>query len=297
MAKEEFSINELEPVRNNEEVVIEESIDTSNTEVNVNSGQVEDTVEYEGPTIKEVLVNSVNPDYQGPTAKEIVVNSVKVDKTKRKNIVGLIVLLVVLSVIGFIIFLDMSSEDKKAKEPNYFNDLPKWSSTYKEYFKEYSKDRSSYDVAFIDLDFDNEAEVVIKYTDNNNVTYEVVDLLEEQDVSFKYDNVTDIIMMYSFLSNNVSWYMNTSLEDSSLYLVDLGKRLNNDVNYELHLDYDGLMDFKSNHFNINYRINYTNVNFRTYEKNLAEAIKLYEEEKEDIDKLANGVVEKYSDVI
>jgi hypothetical protein len=30
---------------------------------------------------------------------------------------------------------------------------------------------------------------------------------------------------------------------------------------------------------------------------LAEAIKLYEQEKEDIDKLANGVVEKYSDVI
>ena len=109
MAKEEFSINELEPVRNNEEVVIEESIDTSNTEVNVNSEQVEDTIEYEGPTIKEVLVNSVNPDYQGPTAKEIVVNSVKVDKTKRKNMVGLIVLIVVLAVIGFIIFLDMSS--------------------------------------------------------------------------------------------------------------------------------------------------------------------------------------------
>jgi hypothetical protein len=206
-------------------------------------------------------------------------------------------LIVVLSVIGFIVFLDMSSEDKKAKEPNYFNDLPKWSNTYKEYFQEYSKDRSSYDVSFIDLDFDDEAEVIIKYTENNNVTYEIVDLLEDDDVSFKYDNVTDIIMVYSFTDNNVSWFMNSSLEDSSLYLVDIGKRLNNDTNYELHLDYDSLMEFKSNHFNISYSIGYTNVNFRTYEKNIAEAIKLYEQEKEEIDNLANGAVEKYSDVI
>ena len=65
----------------------------------------------------------------------------------------------------------------------------------------------------------------------------------------------------------------------------------------LHLDYDSLMEFKSNHFNISYSIGYTNVNFRTYEKNIAEAIKLYEQEKEEIDNLANGVVEKYSDVI
>lgn len=296
MAKEEFSVNELEPVRNNDEIVTEH-VETTDVHSNINFEQDKEVIEYEGPTIKEVLVNSVNPDYQGPTAKEIVVNSVKVDNTKRKNMVGLIVLIVVLSVIGFIVFLDMSSEDKKAKEPNYFNDLPKWSNTYKEYFQEYSKDRSSYDVSFIDLDFDDEAEVIIKYTENNNVTYEIVDLLEDDDFSFKYDNVTDIIMMYSFTDNNVSWFMNSSLEDSSLYLVDIGKRLNNDTNYELHLDYDSLMEFKSNHFNISYSIGYTNVNFRTYEKNIAEAIKLYEQEKEEIDNLANGVVEKYSDVI
>lgn len=296
MAKEEFSVNELEPVRNNDEIVTEH-VETTDVHSNINSEQDKEVIEYEGPTIKEVLVNSVNPDYQGPTAKEIVVNSVKVDNTKRKNMVGLIVLIVVLSVIGFIVFLDMSSEDKKAKEPNYFNDLPKWSNTYKEYFQEYSKDRSSYDVSFIDLDFDDEAEVIIKYTENNNVTYEIVDLLEDDDVSFKYDNVTDIIMMYSFTDNNVSWFMNSSLEDSSLYLVDIGKRLNNDTDYELHLDYDSLMEFKSNHFNISYSIVYTNVNFRTYEKNIAEAIKLYEQEKEEIDNLANGAVEKYSDVI
>ena len=296
MAKEEFSVNELEPVRNNDEIVTEH-VETTDVHSNINSEQDKEVIEYEGPAIKEVLVNSVNPDYQGPTAKEIVVNSVKVDNTKRKNMVGLIVLIVVLSVIGFIVFLDMSSEDKKAKEPNYFNDLPKWSNTYKEYFQEYSKDRSSYDVSFIDLDFDDEAEVIIKYTENNNVTYEIVDLLEDDDVSFKYDNVTDIIMMYSFTDNNVSWFMNSSLEDSSLYLVDIGKRLNNDTDYELHLDYDSLMEFKSNHFNISYSIVYTNVNFRTYEKNIAEAIKLYEQEKEEIDNLANGAVEKYSDVI
>lgn len=296
MAKEEFSVNELESVRNNDEIVTEH-VETTDVHSNINSEQDKEVIEYEGPTIKEVLVNSVNPDYQGPTAKEIVVNSVKVDNTKRKNMVGLIVLIVVLSVIGFIVFLDMSSEDKKAKEPNYFNDLPKWSNTYKEYFQEYSKDRSSYDVSFIDLDFDDEAEVIIKYTENNNVTYEIVDLLEDDDVSFKYDNVTDIIMMYSFTDNNVSWFMNSSLEDSSLYLVDIGKRLNNDTNYELHLDYDSLVEFKSNHFNISYSIVYTNVNFRTYEKNIAEAIKLYEQEKEEIDNLANGAVEKYSDVI
>ena len=103
MTKDEFSVNELEPERNTNEVV-EETTQMEYTEGSdaayLNQGAMaidekkqEENIshevsieEYQGPTIKEVIVNTVNnPDYQGPTAKEIVVNSVKVDNTKKRN--------------------------------------------------------------------------------------------------------------------------------------------------------------------------------------------------------------------
>lgn len=223
--------------------------------------------------------------------------NVEVDNVNRRNVVGLIILIVVLIVIGFIVFLDMSSEDKQVKEPDYFSDLSKWAITYKEYFVDYSEKINNYEIVFLDLDFDEKAEAIVKYTENNTSTYKVVDLLGEEEVSFTYDNVSDLIMMYSFSLNKVTWYMDTSLENRGVYIVDLTKRLNNDADYELYLDYDALTDFKSDHFNISYRASYTKVSFRSCEKNLAEAILLYEQEKKEINKLADGVIEKYSGVI
>lgn len=296
MAQDEFSVNELEPVRNNDEP---NNIDSKVEEVQqINTNQEEyDPSEYEGPTIKEVLINTINnPDYQGPTAKEIVVNSVKVDNTKKKNMVGLVVLMLVIALVGTIIGIDMLSEDKQ-HETNYLNDLPDWSLKYHEYISKKYKDIVSYELVFLDLDFDDKAEAIISYKDNNKIVYDVFDVLGSKNINFRVEDMSDLLMMYSFTDKNVSWYINTSVNDNDMNLIDVKKRIVNGVDYDINLSLDTLAEFKSDHFTLSYDVLYTEMSFRTYDRDFSLAVKSYLEEYEDVNEMANSVKDEYDDTL
>lgn len=309
MANDEFSVNELEPERNTPvqedttQMEYKEGSDASylNQEAQVldskvnEENEINDTVEqeeYQGPTLKEVLVNSVNPDYQGPTAKEIVVNSVKIDNTKKKNYVGLIVFIIVLVLIGTIVVIDSLGEDKK-KQSNYLANAPKWAEDYNKYLIDNYEGIVAYNLSFLDLDFDNKPEAVINYLEDGNTKYEIVDLSD--DLNFEVTELTNILMMYSFEEENVSWYINVSTTDVDMRLVNLTKRLNKDTDFELYLSNDNLSQFKSNHFNLSYDIKYTKISFRTREKNLAEAVKVYEKEKDNVSNIVSNTLKKYAE--
>ena len=308
MAKDEFSVNELEPVRNNNltEETTEQVNNVSDASLlNQEARHIDEVAnqdnqytaeEYEGPTIKEVLVNSINPDYQGPTAKEIVVNSVKVDNTKKKNMVGLVVLIIVLVLVGFIVTLEMLSEDTKP-ETDYLSDLPKWSLTYHKYIAKEYKNLISYELVFLDLDFDDKAEAIISYKENNEEVYEVFDVLGAGEVSFKVDNLSDLLMMYSFTDRTVTWYINTSVNDNDMNLIDVKKRIANGTDYEVNLSLDTLAAFKSDHFTLSYEVLYNKMSFRTYDKDFAAAVLSYEEEKDNVVSIVNNVKDKYDDSI
>lgn len=302
MAKDEFSVNELEPVRSkNEEIVEPSKVEIKEekklvVEQTVSKSEELKKEEYEGPTIKELLVNSFNPDYDGPTAKEIVVNSVKVDNTKKKNMVGLVVLIVVLLLVGVIVVAELASEDKQP-ETNYLNGLPSWSTDYNKYISTEYKDLVAYELAFVDFDFDDTAEAIISYADKNNKVYEIFDVKEDTIVSFKVEELTDLYMLYSFSKRNVIWYLNTTSNSNDMNLIDIGKRINDGVDYEINLTIDTLSNFKGDHFTLSYDIKYTNVSFRTYEKNFSEAVKMYENEKDNITSIANNIKDKYDDTL
>ena len=275
MAKEEFSVNELEPKKNNGTIL----------------ANVPNDKDIEGPTIKEVLINSINPDYQGPTAREIVVNSVKVDKTKKKNYVGLFVLILFLVLIGIVVLFEINDDDGR-KEINYLKDMPKWVDNYNKYLKKEYGDLIAYNLVFLDLDFDNEQEAIINYIDDGKTIYEVIDVEDNQVI--KVGEISNILMMYSFIDEDVTWFINTSFNENDMNLIDLKKRLSGNTDYEVNLSLDSLSQFKSNHFVLSYDIKYTKISFRTYEKNLAEAVRIYEEEIDNIKTIVNKVVDKYS---
>ncbi len=310
--KDEFSVNELEPVRDATEEVVETTQNISNEVVSdaallnqeaanleekkkAEIVEVDEIVEDQGPTLKEVIANSVNPDYQGPTAKEIVVNSVKVDNTKKKNYVGLIVLIIVLVLVGGIVLLETLSDDNKKGPANYLKNMPDWVLKYNEYLNEEYEGVVAYNIAFLDLDFDDKPEAVINYLDGDKTLYDVIDVIDNQFINV--GEVSDILMMYSFTSENVNWYINTSFNDNDLKLIDINKRFNNQNDFEINLSLDTLAEFKSNHFNISYDIEYTKISFRTVEKDLASAVKVYEKENESVDNIVKNVIDKYSDGI
>ena len=309
MAKDEFSVNELEPERKTDvsedttHIEYKEGSDASylNHEAQILEEKKQEDLkeplieeEYEGPTIKEVIANSVNPDYQGPTAKEIVVNSVKVDNTKNKNLVGLFVFIFVLIAIGIIVFIDVFSEDKK-KENNYLVNMPKWVESYNKYFRDNYENIVAYNLSFIDLDFDNQPEAVINYIKDGKTNYEIVDTIDE--TNFKIEDLSNILMMYSFDEKNVSWYINTTSTDIDMNLINIGKRLKKQPDFEINLTSDSIANFKSNHFNLSYEIKYTKISFRTYEKNLSEAVKVYEKEQENINNIVKNIINKYADEV
>jgi len=283
VSKEEFSVNELEPVRST-------GVDETKEEIK------EASVIEEQPVVKKVKVDS---DYEGPTAKEIIVNSVKVDRSTKKNFAGLFVLILVLSLIGVVVFYQMSSEKEESKtlSNNYLKDVPKWSLAYNEYLKKNFEELNTYEVAFVDFDFDKNAEAIVKYKNiNDKVIYEIVDLFEEEDVSYKYENVSDVLMMYSFENNEVKWYFNVSLDNDNFHLVDIAQRIDWDTNYEIYFDSDSLTQFKSDHMNLSYDIKFTELHYRDYDKLFAEAANNYEIENEIINNLIDNSKENYKDV-
>ena len=311
MTKDEFSVNELEPERNTGEVVEEttqveytegsdaaylnqgaKALDEKKQEVVVQEEVLEED-EYQGPTIKEVLVNSVNPDYQGPTAKEIVVNSVKVDNTKKRNLVGLFVLILVLVLIGIIVVFEVLSEDKTNHDKNYLEGLPKWVENYSKYLNEEYKDVVTYNFVFLDLDFDNNAEALINYSKDNKTIYDIIDL--EEDVYVKDLEVSDVFMMYSFNTLDVAWYVNTSFHDVDMNLIDIKKRLNANTDFETNLTTDNLSQFKSEHFTLSYELKYTKFSFRTVDQNLKEAFEIYEDENDKVNNIVQSTIERYKE--
>lgn len=309
--KDEFSVNELEPERNTSEVV-EETTQVEYTEgsdaayLNQEAKSIDDKKvvetkeelkeeEYQGPTIKEVLVNSVNPDYQGPTAKEIVVNSVKVDKTKKRNMVGLFVLILVLLLIGIIVVFEVLSEDKTKNDvnTNYLEGLPKWVETYNKYLKEEYDGVVAYNIAFLDFDFDNNVEAIVNYVKDSKTVYDLIDI--SSGIYVKDLEVTDIFLMYSFIDEDVIWFVNTSNSDIDMNLIDLTKRFSGDTQYETNLNSDNLSEFKSNHLSLSYSLKYTKISFRTMEQNLAEAVKVYEDENVKVKDMVNRTIDTYSE--
>ena len=309
--KDEFSVNELEPERNTSEVV-EETTQVQYTEGSdaaylnqeaktIDEKKIDETTEefveeeYQGPTIKEVLVNSVNPDYQGPTAKEIVVNSVKVDKTKKRNMVGLFVLILVLVLIGIIVVFEVLSEDKtkNANNTNYLEGLPKWVETYNKYLKEEYDGVVAYNIVFLDFDFDNNVEAIVNYVKDSKTVYDLIDI--SSGIYVKDLEVTDIFLMYSFINEDVIWFVNTSNSDIDMNLIDLAKRFGGNTEYETNLNSDNLSEFKSNHLSLSYSLKYTKISFRTMEQNLAEAVKVYEDENVKVKDMVNRTIDTYSE--
>ena len=306
MTKDEFSVNELEPERNTNEVV-EETTQMEYTEGSdaayLNQGAMaidekkqEENIshevsieEYQGPTIKEVIVNTVNnPDYQGPTAKEIVVNSVKVDNTKKRNLVGLFVLILVLVLIGIIVVFEVFTEDKTQKEKNYLDGTPKWVEEYANYLDTEYKDKVAYNVLLLDLDFDNNIEVLLNYNKEDKTLYDLVDL--NDNVVIKELEVSDVFLMYSFTDEKCVWYLNISSNEIDMNLIDLSKRLKGSTDFEVNLNSDNLSQFKGDHITLSYQIKYTKVNFRTVKQNIAEAYKVYETESKNV----NNIIDRYS---
>lgn len=310
MTKDEFSVNELEPERNTSEVV-EETTQVEYTEGSdaayLNQGAKvldekkqeevdEETLEvneYQGPTIKEVLVNSVNPDYQGPTAKEIVVNSVKVNNTKKKNLVGLFVLILVLVLIGIIVVFEVLSEDKVNYDKNYLEGLPKWVENYSKYLNEEYKDVVTYNLVFLDLDFDKNAEALINYNKDNKAVFDIIDL--EKEIYINELEVSDVFLMYSFNTEDVLWYVNTSFNDVDMNLIDVAKRLNGNTDFETYLNADNLSQFKSDHFTLTYELKYTKFSFRTVDQNLKEAYEIFDEENNKVDNIVQSTIDRYKD--
>ncbi len=311
--KDEFSVNELEPVRDTTEEVVETTQSVSDEVVSdaallnqeaaileekkkaeiEETVQVEDNDEDQGPTLKEVIANSVNPDYQGPTAKEIVVNSVKVDNTKKKNYVGLVILIIVLVLVGGVVLLETLSDDNKKGPTNYLKNMPEWALKYNDYFKEEYEDIVAYNVAFLDLDFDDKPEAIVNYLDGDKTVYEIVDAIDKQYI--KVGEISDILMMYSFNNEDVNWYINTSFNDNDMKLIDIKKRLSNDNDFEINLTLDNLSEFKSNHFNLSYDIKYTKISFRTVEKDLAETVNVFETEEDNVKNIVKKTIDKYSE--
>ena len=286
MAKEEFSVNKLEPDRNTlpEEVTTQRKVSDA---VLINQNSKKD---------EENKVVEKQEEYEGPTIKEVFVNSVKVDKTKKKNYVALFVLIFVLVSVGIIIVIDTFDDNNGSKNTGYLKDLPNWSIRYHTYLKDRYQNDRAIEIAFVDFDGDSNAEAIVKVIDEEN-RYEVFDITNELETKVIIEDLNNILLVYSFGEKDVTWLFNTSHDSTQLSLIDMKKRLLLENGYDIQISSDQLSNFKSNHFILTYDIKYTSVNFRTFDSDYVKAVKLYEDtEKEYLEDITNKVIDQYKNI-
>ncbi len=249
--------------------------------------------ELEANQVDNIVTPVDNDDYHdGPTARELLVNSVRVDKKGETNKKGLVVLGLILLVTGIGFFL--SRNEKKTEE---VLNLPDWANVYVAYFNEYMKNTSLFKVYFVDLDFTGDPEAIVKYSIDGE---DKCHILQKKDNSVL---VTDIVgasefqLMYSMSDKKVKWMIDMSTSPISLVMVDANLRINGQVDESIDV-YNGsdINLFKSNNLNVTFDMKFTDVRNNNISKNLLKAISQYEEDEKELDALVISTIQKYSNL-
>lgn len=224
----------------------------------------------------EVKEESIDPNFSP--------NNYIKKNNKKKMII--IIIAVVVVIIGFLLVNNKmpSIGNKNKAVPGEETKInvetgSNWGNSYAFYVQDYFKDRDTIDLAFIDINFDDVPEMIIKYKDTNN--QEVIKIMQyannEVSESKEFRNAS-FRLIYQIKEKDVRWY---------LFINSMGKygtftevtKICNGTAFDSDIKYTNdkeIASFNKNFISSEYKFVYFPIEKESFEKDMKNAVSKFD---------------------
>lgn len=291
---------------------LEQNIQTNIEAQNV---QIQQPVQQSQPQPMQPVQSAHSTNDAVPIAK---------GKQKKRNNKTLILILLIVVLLGgaYFLFSNKTGNGKKLSLTGGSNEVikvdtgKKWGDVFADYLQRFYKElyedqqkleedgvkvekNREYEITFIDFDFDNTPEMVVKYVDFSGlVTYRFF-MYNNEEVSETKDfrNVTFKII-YSLKEKTADWYLYISSANKTGAYTSVNKILSGkayDSDIKAYTDRD-ITNFNKNYATSDYKVTLYRIDDNTYAEDFKIAVDKYEENNKEIKAKREKLINDYANV-
>lgn len=279
---------------------------------------IQSNIETQNAQVQQ-SVQTLQPDQSAPST----VPSVK-GKNKKKNNKTLIMILVVVIVLGgvYFLFFNKSGTGKKLSLTGGNNEIikvdtgKKWGDVFANYLQQFYRElyedqqkleedgvkvekNREYEITFIDFDFDNTPEMVVKYNDfSGAITYRFFMYNNEEVSETKDFRNVNFRIIYSLKEKEADWYLYISSANKTGAYTSVNKILSGkayDSDIKAYTDRD-ITNFNKNYATSDYKVTLYRIDDNTYAEDFKIAVDKYEDNNKEIKAKIEKLINDYANV-
>ena len=308
---------QTEEVVNNETVVSQE-VSQSTEQVAEVQPTIEQPVSNEFSSFDTQITNdatvSVDPQQVGQPQVQQPIDGTPIAgvgtplKPKKKINKTLIIVLVLVVIFGGVMLMmnqgtnpNNNSNGGEVKEEEIkVNTGSKWGDLYLTYMEKNKKDLDTYEIAFIDVDYDDTPEMFLKYTDKTDVESLKILYIEDDSVyETKYYHDYRIRYIHSLKDHTTDWYLFlTTTKHYGTYTM-ISKMIDNmafDSDIKATNDNE-LIQYGKRYYDTDYEIVFYNIRRDSHEDDYRDFVAKYEGYNKKVLETKENIEEKYKDYV
>ncbi len=265
---------------------------------------------------ENVTEMTVQPEFASATAEVVATEVVPTEapvqgtplKPKKKVNKTLIIVLIFLVVFGGAMLLmkmgnngnggnnQQQGEEQTEVKVNTGSD---WGNKYLSYMMEYKPDLKNYEISFIDVDFNETPEMLVKYVDNSEKESLIILYIAEDGFVYetKYYRDYKIRLIYSLKDKKPRWYIFITTTKHYGTFTEISKIINKMAfDADIKATNDSLMiDYGKKYYDTDYQPIFYNIKENSQEQDFKDFVFKYEGYNEDVNELITKTDEKYKD--
>lgn len=220
---------------------------------------------------------------------KLMMNNLKDPRKNKKTVISIIGGLVLVVVIVLVISLSNKYNlgGPKVNEDGTIavDTGTKWGDVYATFVQKELGEISPYDVALVDLDFNDTPEMLVKYKDvSNKDTLKIFYIVEDEVFSTKYFHLYSLHLLYSMKTKDVGWYIHISTNGDYGAYTNLAKMINGEtLDSDIKTNTEKMLEtFKKSYVDAKYKIVFYQINNNSFEKDIKTVISRYNEYEKSI---------------
>lgn len=230
----------------------------------------------------------------------------KKTKSKKGTNILLIFLVVVVLIIGYLILnpggVAIPGLAPNSEVADKIDTGTSWGNQYAKYLMENYKDYNNYDIAFINLDFTDVPELLIKYKDSaGKENLRVIYSVNKEILSTKNLQNATVHLIYSLETKEVDWYVRIGISTNKEFgsYTKLAKMINGTAyNSDIKASTTSEKDkYLKNYRDGNYKIVFYNLKNASFEEDITTVVSRYSEYNKKINNLVDNLKEEFKDEV
>lgn len=249
------------------------------------------------------LLESIKEEKPIIDKTKIIINNLKDPRKNKKTITMVLGVLIVL--IAIVLFISFQKKFNIGAHPVDEDGAiivetgTEWGNTYATFIQKEMVDYTSYDVALVDLDFNNVPEMLVKFKDKNDLdTLKVFYITEGEVFSTKEYHLYSLHLLYSVVDKEVGWYIHIKTTGEYGAYTSLDKMINgNAYDSDIKTTTESLLEeFKKAYVDAKFKIVFYQINQENFIEDIKTVVNrnaTYEKDiKAAINKLKNDNADK-----